>query len=64
MIKKYTLCFAILNITSVSAMAQSSVTLSGVLDGGIRFLTNASASGGNQFTMQSNGYHNNNRWVQ
>jgi predicted porin len=43
-------------------MAQSSVTLSGVLDGGIRFLTNASASGGNQFTMQSNGYHNNNRF--
>ncbi|HVE09999.1 MAG TPA: porin [Paraburkholderia sp.] len=55
-------CGVLLLCCVTAARAQSSVSLYGVVDGGLRFLTNASASGGNQLTMQSNGYHNNNRF--
>jgi len=43
------------------AYAQSSVTLSGTVDGGIRYLTNGNTTGGNVVTMNSNGYYSSNK---
>lgn len=43
------------------AYAQSSVVLSGTVDGGIRYQNNAAAGGGSIATMNSNGYFSSNK---
>ncbi|MDB5780439.1 porin [Caballeronia mineralivorans] len=51
----------VLGVASEAATAQSSVSLAGTVDGGIRYQTNASASGGAVTTMNSNGYFSSNK---
>ena len=41
--------------------AQSSVTIAGTVDGGIRDQTNADASGGKKISLSSNGYYSSNK---
>jgi predicted porin len=50
-----------LSFVSAAAHAQSSVTLYGTADGGVRHQTNASTSGGAVTTMSSNGYYSSNK---
>ncbi|CAB3769737.1 porin [Paraburkholderia humisilvae] len=45
-----------------AAYAQSSVTLYGSLDGGLRNLVNGTKAGGAALSMASNGTYNSNRW--
>jgi predicted porin len=47
---------------SGTAHAQSSVTLYGSLDGGLRNLVNGTKAGGAALSMASNGTYNSNRW--
>ena len=46
---------------ATGAYAQTSVTLSGTVDGGVRYLTNGNTTGGNVVTMNSNGYYSSNK---
>jgi predicted porin len=46
---------------AMPAHAQTSVSLYGAVDGGIRHQTNAAAGGGSVTTMNSNGYYSSNR---
>lgn len=46
---------------ALSAHAQTSVTLYGTVDGGIRYQTNAAKGGGTVYTMNSNGYYSSNK---
>jgi len=55
------LAVAILGALSANAMAQSSVTMYGSIDGGLRELTNVNSAGDNQLTMASNGTFRSNR---
>ena len=61
MLKKIVVSYVLLSLYSINSYAQSSVTLFGALDAGVRFLNHSSAKGGEQINMSSNGYHNNNR---
>jgi predicted porin len=52
---------AILGTLSANAMAQSSVSVYGSIDGGLRNLTNVNPAGDSQLTMASNGTFRSNR---
>jgi predicted porin len=52
----------LLGLSSGVAYAQSSVTLYGSLDGGLRNLVNGTKAGGAALTMASNGVNKSNRW--
>ena len=53
---------SLLGLCAGTAHAQSSVTLYGSLDGGLRHIVNATKPGGAAWTMASNGTYNSNRW--
>jgi predicted porin len=53
---------AVLGLCSGAAHAQSSVTLYGALDGGLRNVVNGTKAGGAALTMASNGVYDQNRW--
>jgi len=53
---------AVLGLCAGAAHAQSSVTLYGSLDGGLRNLVNGTKTGGAALTMASNGVFESNRW--
>jgi predicted porin len=55
------LVVAVLGALSANAMAQSSVTVYGSIDGGLRELTNVNSAGDSQLTMASNGTFRSNR---
>lgn len=59
--KSKLLGLAVLGALSANAMAQSSVTVYGSIDGGLRELTNVNPAGDNQLTMASNGTFRSNR---
>jgi len=44
-----------------AAQAQTNVTISGTVDGGVRYLTNANATGGSKVYMGSNGWNSSNK---
>lgn len=52
----------LLGLSGGAAYAQSSVTLYGSLDGGLRNLVNGTKAGGAALTMASNGVYKSNRW--
>lgn len=53
---KRALALAICSIAACQAHAQSSVTLYGIVDAGVQFLTNADKSGSNQWSLASGSY--------
>lgn len=53
---------AVLGLCTGAAHAQSSVTMYGSLDGGLRNVVNGTKSGGAELTMASNGVYDQNRW--
>lgn len=59
--KKSLLALAVLGAFAGAAQAQSSVTIYGSFDGGVRNLTNVNAAGDSRLTMGSNGTYNSNR---
>lgn len=59
--KKSLLALAVLGAFAGAASAQSSVTIYGSFDGGIRNLSNVNAAGDDRLTMGSNGTYNSNR---
>ena len=59
--KKSLLALAVLGAFAGTAQAQSSVTIYGSFDGGVRNLTNVNAAGDSRLTMGSNGTYNSNR---
>jgi predicted porin len=56
------LALAAIGLGTGVAHAQSSVTLYGSLDGGLRNVVNGTKAGGAALTMASNGTYNSNRW--
>lgn len=52
----------VMGLSSGAAHAQSSVTLYGSLDGGLRNVVNGTKAGGAALTMASNGVYRSNRW--
>ncbi|MDY7539217.1 porin [Undibacterium sp. 5I1] len=59
--KKTLIAFAVLSAFAATASAQSSVTIYGSIDAGIRDVTNVDAAGNSKVTMGSNGTYNSNR---
>lgn len=59
--KKSLLALAVLGAFAASAQAQTSVTIYGSFDGGVRHTTNVDAAGNNNLTMGSTGTYNSNR---
>jgi len=59
--KKSLLALAVLGAFAGVAQAQTSVTIYGSFDGGIRNLSNVNAAGDDRLTMGSNGTYNSNR---
>lgn len=59
--KKLILALTAIGVFAGGAQAQSSVTVYGSVDGGIRHVTNANAAGQSRLSMGSNGTHYNNR---
>jgi predicted porin len=59
--KKSLLALAVLGAFAGVTQAQTSVTIYGSFDGGIRHQTNVDAAGNNRLTMGSNGTYNSNR---
>lgn len=59
--KKSLLALAVLGAFASAAQAQSSVTIYGSFDGGIRNVSNVNAAGDSRLTMSSNGTYNSNR---
>ncbi|GGC79969.1 porin [Undibacterium terreum] len=59
--KKSLLAFAILSAFAATASAQSSVTIYGSIDAGLRRQTNVDAAGNSKISMGSNGTYNSNR---
>ena len=59
--KKSLLALAVLGAFAGVASAQTSVTIYGSFDGGLRNLTNTTATGQSKFTMSSSGTYNSNR---
>ncbi|CAB3757167.1 porin [Paraburkholderia solisilvae] len=53
---------ALLGLCTGAAHAQSSVTMYGSLDGGLRNVVNGTPAGGAALTMASNGVYDQNRW--
>jgi predicted porin len=60
-LKKLIISTAVLSVCAGAAHAQSSTLLYGAVDGGLRYLNNATTKGGNLFTTSSNGFYRNNR---
>jgi predicted porin len=52
----------LLGLSATAAHAQSSVTLYGTLDGGLRNVVNGTKAGGAALSMASNGVYKSNRW--
>jgi predicted porin len=59
--KKSLLALAVLGAFAGVASAQTSITIYGSFDGGVRHQTNANAAGDSKLTMGSNGTYNSNR---
>ena len=59
--KKSLLALAVLGAFAGVAQAQTSVTIYGSFDGGVRYQSNRNAAGDNVWTMGSNGTYNSNR---
>jgi len=59
--KKSLLALAVLGAFAGVAQAQTSVTIYGSFDGGVRYTKNANAAGDNRFSVSSNGTYNSNR---
>jgi predicted porin len=59
--KKSLLALAVLGAFAGTAFAQTSITIYGSFDGGLRHLNNTNAAGDNRLTMGSNGTFNSNR---
>jgi len=59
--KKSLLALAILSAFASAASAQSTVTVYGTFDGGVRSVSNVNAAGDSVLTMGSNGTYNSNR---
>jgi predicted porin len=59
--KKSLLALAVLGAFAGVAQAQTSVTVYGSFDGGVRYTRNANAAGDNRFSVSSNGTYNSNR---
>jgi len=59
--KKSLLALAVLGAFAGVAQAQTSVTIYGSFDGGVRHLTNVNAAGDSNWTVDSRGTYNNNR---
>lgn len=59
--KKSLLALAVMGAFAGAAQAQSSVTIYGTFDGGVRHVDNANAAGDSRTTMGSNGTYNSNR---
>lgn len=59
--KKTLITFAVLGTFAAAASAQSSLTVYGSYDGGLRNLTNVDAAGNSKLTMNSLGLYNSNR---
>lgn len=53
--------FALTTPLMHAAQAQSSVTIFGTVDGGVRYLSNAAANGGSKLYMGSNGWNSSNK---
>jgi predicted porin len=53
---KRTLALAICSLAACQAQAQSSVTLYGIVDVGVQYLTNADKAGNNQWSLASGSY--------
>ncbi len=60
--KKSLLALAVLSAVAGVASAQSNVTVYGIIDAGVRDITNANAAGASQFTMNSTGTYQSNRF--
>lgn len=60
--KKSLLALAVLSAFAGVASAQSNVTVYGIVDAGVRDVTNANAAGASQFTMNSTGTYQSNRF--
>jgi predicted porin len=61
-IRRSAAALAMLGLCAGAARAQSSVTLYGSLDGGLRNVVNGTKAGGAALTMASNGVYNSSRW--
>lgn len=61
-LRRSLITLALLGGASGAAHAQSSVTLYGLLDGGLRNIVNGTKGGGAALTMASNGVYKSNRW--
>lgn len=59
--KKTLLALAVLSTFAGTAFAQTSITIYGSIDGGVRSQTNVDAAGHNKQTVSSNGTYNSNR---
>ena len=59
--KKSLLALAVMGAFAGVAQAQTSVTIYGSIDGGVRYVSNANAAGDNRFTVSSTGTYNSNR---
>ncbi|MFZ6844076.1 porin [Undibacterium sp. RuTC16W] len=59
--KKTLIAFAVLSAFAATASAQSSVTIYGSIDAGLRNVTNIDAAGNSKLSMGSNGTYNSNR---
>jgi len=59
--KKTLIAFAVLSAFAATASAQSSVTIYGSIDAGLRNVTNADSTGNSKLSMGSNGTYNSNR---
>ena len=59
--KKMMLGLALLAPLTALVHAQSSVTLAGTVDGGVRYQTNADAAGNHRVSIGSNGYYSSNK---
>jgi predicted porin len=59
--KKSLLALAVLGAFAGVAQAQTSVTVYGSFDGGVRYVNNVNAAGDSRFSVSSNGTYNSNR---
>lgn len=60
--QKKLIALAIASLVSAPVFAQSQVTLYGTFDAGVRHQDNADTNGGSNWTMNSAGTYNSNRW--
>jgi len=60
--QKKLIALAVASLVSAPVFAQSQVTLYGTFDGGVRHVDNVNAAGQSNWTMDSAGTYNSNRW--